>query len=492
MGLFRRPDDPSKDSPKEMEPPVVVHVVLAMIIISKWITLLPPEVKCRQLCPDNVEPPKPKLVYTTRVMEPLPPNPTQPLQETWVEDLDTIDHQKRGLVKLHPSVFGVFPRVDVIHSNIRWQQLYKHVATLARLYTSSDSDGGECVPRTTPVGSPRAENAWRRQETLATERNGQSSRRKYQIPHLFWWWQGPSPSRQPFLFLHVAQEHAILGLTSALTCKFIQPCLNPIRTMGLFRRPDDPSKDSPKEMEPPVVEVKCRQLCPDNVEPPKPKLVYTTRVMEPLPPNPTQPLQETWVEDLDTIDHQKRGLVKLHPSVFGVFPRVDVIHSNIRWQQLYKHVDYTRGLTRAEMPGGGRKPWPQKGMGRARAGSIRSPIFFGGGKAHPPRGNHSYFFMLPKNMRILGLTSALTCKFIQNDLKIVDSLEIPTGEASYIEELVETRKWGPSVLFIDDNDFMPHNISQALQEIPHMNLMPLYGEFVSYFHLTGTLSPNYL
>eukprot|EP00069_Balaena_mysticetus_P021687 bmy_13754T0 len=74
---------------------------------------------------------------------------------------------------------------------------------------------------------------------------------------------------------------------------------------------------------------------------------------------------------------------------------------------------YAKTKTRAEVRGGGRKPWPQKGSGRARHGSIRSPIWRGGGIAHGPRGPTSYYYMLPMKMRVQGLKVALTVKLAQ-------------------------------------------------------------------------------
>lgn len=130
------------------------------------------------------------------------------------------------------------------------------------------------------------------------------------------------------------------------------------------------------------------------------------------------------------------------------------------------------------MRGGGRKPWPQKGTGRARHGSIRSPLWKGGGKAHGPRGPKPYFYMLPFHIRVAGLTATLSTKFAQDDLHIVDKLEIPTSEPSYIEQLIEERNWGPSVLFVDDYDIMPPNITLATDEIQHVNLMPVYGKCI--------------
>ncbi|KAF4523458.1 hypothetical protein B566_EDAN008867 [Ephemera danica] len=185
--------------------------------------------------------------------------------------------------------------------------------------------------------------------------------------------------------------------------------------------------------------------------------------------------RQVWVENLDTIEEEKRGFIDLHPEIFGCSPRIDVIHRNIRWQNLYKHVSYEHARTRAEMRGGGRKPWPQKGTGRARHGSNRSPLFKKGGIAHGPRSPTTHFYMLPFFERVLGLTTTLSIKLAQDDLHVVDSLDIPTDEPQYLKQLIIERKWGLSVLFVDDTDIMPRNITAATDLINHMNLMPVYG-----------------
>lgn len=134
------------------------------------------------------------------------------------------------------------------------------------------------------------------------------------------------------------------------------------------------------------------------------------------------------------------------------------------------------------MRGGGRKPWPQKGTGRARHGSIRSPLWKKGGRAHGPRSPTPHFYMLPFFTRVAGLTSTLSVKLAQDDLHIVDNLEIPTSEPSYIEQLIEERNWGPSVLIVDSYDIMPENIALATDQIRHVNLMPVYGEYIYATH----------
>uniref|UniRef100_A0A023G230 Large ribosomal subunit protein uL4m n=1 Tax=Amblyomma parvum TaxID=251391 RepID=A0A023G230_AMBPA len=187
------------------------------------------------------------------------------------------------------------------------------------------------------------------------------------------------------------------------------------------------------------------------------------------------PNREAWVENLDTIESEKLGLIPLHPKVFGVFPRIDTLHWNINWQLNYQKVDWTTAQTRAERRGGGRKPWPQKGTGRARHGSIRSPIWKGGGIAHGPRGPRTYYYMLPFFRRVQGLTTALSVKLAQDDLKIVDSLDLPTNDSKYLENLVEERFWGPSVLFVDNTDYVSENIAIICDEVKHFNIMPVYG-----------------
>ncbi|KAL4216956.1 54S ribosomal protein L4 mitochondrial [Mactra antiquata] len=192
-------------------------------------------------------------------------------------------------------------------------------------------------------------------------------------------------------------------------------------------------------------------------------------------PNPYIAPKQAWLENLDTVNSEKLGIVDLHPDIFGVAPRIDMLHRNVKWQQLYKYINYDWEPTRAEVRGGGRKMWPQKKTGRHRAGSNRAPQWRGGGKAMAERGPYSKYYMLSEADRINGLCIALSVKYAQNDLHIVDSLEIPTDESEYLEELIDTRYWGFSALFVDDTDIMPENIALAASDIGQFNLMPVYG-----------------
>uniref|UniRef100_A0A182YGT6 Large ribosomal subunit protein uL4m n=1 Tax=Anopheles stephensi TaxID=30069 RepID=A0A182YGT6_ANOST len=78
-------------------------------------------------------------------------------------------------------------------------------------------------------------------------------------------------------------------------------------------------------------------------------------------------------------------------------------------------------------------------------------------------------------MRVLGLVSTLSIKLAQDDLHVVKDLEIPTEDPQYLRDLVASRLWGPSVLFVDTTDVLPRNISLSAESINHINIMPTYG-----------------
>jgi large subunit ribosomal protein L4 len=172
-----------------------------------------------------------------------------------------------------------------------------------------------------------------------------------------------------------------------------------------------------------------------------PEIQYESKFREP---------REVWIESLETENEDRHGIMKLHPKVFGATPRTDIIHLNVDWQRKYRYVSFAHAKLRFECRGGGRKPWPQKGLGRARHGSIRSPLFRGGGVIHGPRSPTVHFYMLPFYTRVLGLVSTLSVKLAQDDLHVVKDLEIPTDSGEYIKALCEKRNWGPSVLIVDE------------------------------------------
>jgi len=188
--------------------------------------------------------------------------------------------------------------------------------------------------------------------------------------------------------------------------------------------------------------------------------------------------RQVWVESLDSGKGEKTDILDLNPDVWAAYPRMDIIHENIKWQTSYNVVNYNHCKNVKEMIysyGGGAKPWKQKGTGRARQGSRRAPQWVNGGKVHGPKGPKSLYYMLPYSMRVYGLIHTLSTKMVQDDIHVVDSLELPTNDPEYLAELAKDRWLTSSVLFVDTEDIFPEHITAVTEEIPYMNIMPVYG-----------------
>uniref|UniRef100_A0A2I3HTY4 Large ribosomal subunit protein uL4m n=1 Tax=Nomascus leucogenys TaxID=61853 RepID=A0A2I3HTY4_NOMLE len=121
--------------------------------------------------------------------------------------------------------------------------------------------------------------------------------------------------------------------------------------------------------------------------------------------------------------------------------RLDILHQVAMWQKNFKRI---------VSQGGGKELPGEVGDGTQRKAHhwVFSELL-GWGVAHGPRGPTSYYYMLPMKVRALGLKVALTIKLAQDDLHIMDSLELPTGDPQYLTELAHYRRWGNSVLLVD-------------------------------------------
>ncbi|KMJ56245.1 50S ribosomal protein L4 [Alkalihalophilus sp. As8PL] len=117
------------------------------------------------------------------------------------------------------------------------------------------------------------------------------------------------------------------------------------------------------------------------------------------------------------------GDIELSDSIFGLEPNQSVLHDAVVMQQasLRQGTHKTKG--RSEVRGGGRKPWRQKGTGRARQGSIRSPQWVGGGVVFGPT-PRSYSYKLPKKVRRLAIKSALSSKLKAAEIVVLDNLQL--------------------------------------------------------------------
>lgn len=120
------------------------------------------------------------------------------------------------------------------------------------------------------------------------------------------------------------------------------------------------------------------------------------------------------------------GKMDLPAKVFGVKWRADLVHQVVEGMRSNKRSGTADTKGRGEVRGGGKKPWKQKGTGRARHGSIRSPIWVGGGVTHGPLAEKNYKRKVSKKMRAQALFSVLSKKFKDGEIIFVDTLATPT------------------------------------------------------------------
>lgn len=114
--------------------------------------------------------------------------------------------------------------------------------------------------------------------------------------------------------------------------------------------------------------------------------------------------------------------VNLNGEVFGIEPNTQVMFDAVQVYQANKRQATAKTKTRAEVRGGGKKPWRQKGTGRARAGSSRSPIWVGGGTVFGPIGNQNFKLKMNKKSHALALKSALSIKANEKNIVLVENL----------------------------------------------------------------------
>lgn len=143
---------------------------------------------------------------------------------------------------------------------------------------------------------------------------------------------------------------------------------------------------------------------------------------------------------------EKSGTIEMPESVFGLPWNDALVHQVVVSMQANARTPVAHVKDRSEVAGGGRKPWRQKGTGRARHGSIRSPLWRGGGTTHAPRSEKRYAKSINKKMRAKALHTILSRKFREGEIICVDSLtfeEPKTSEAkSFLSALAKTDDYG--------------------------------------------------
>jgi large subunit ribosomal protein L4 len=127
---------------------------------------------------------------------------------------------------------------------------------------------------------------------------------------------------------------------------------------------------------------------------------------------------------------KEAGKIKIPEAVFGLSWNADLVHQVVVSMTSSMRHTIANTKTRGEVSGGGKKPWQQKGTGRARHGSTRSPIWVGGGIAHGPRADKNYDRKINKKAKTKALYTILSKKFKDGEVLFVDSLSFATPKAS--------------------------------------------------------------
>lgn len=155
---------------------------------------------------------------------------------------------------------------------------------------------------------------------------------------------------------------------------------------------------------------------------------------------------------------KKKGSTNLPEEIFGLPWNADLVHQVVTSEQSNRRVVIAHAKGRAEVRGGGIKPWRQKGTGRARHGSNRSPIWIGGGVTHGPLKEKNYSKKINKKMRSKALFTILSKKLADNEIIFLDSLSFSEGKTKEANDIVTnlskvkgfeniTKKQGSKALF---------------------------------------------
>ena len=156
--------------------------------------------------------------------------------------------------------------------------------------------------------------------------------------------------------------------------------------------------------------------------------------------------------DVYDLNGKKVSDVELAESVFGIEPNEAIVHSVLVNYLANQRQGTQSTKTRAEVRGGGRKPWRQKGTGRARQGSIRAPQWIKGGIALGPK-PRSYRYTVNKKERRLAIKSLLSSKVLENELTVVDKLELSEIKTkTMVKALADLKVEGKTLIVLPENN----------------------------------------
>ena len=166
------------------------------------------------------------------------------------------------------------------------------------------------------------------------------------------------------------------------------------------------------------------------------------------------------------------GEIELNDAIFGIEPNQSVLFDAVIAQRASLRQGTHKVKNRSEVAGGGRKPWRQKGTGRARQGSIRSPQWRGGGTVFGPT-PRSYSYKLPKKVRRLALKSALSSKVAETNFVVLDALKLDAPKTKdFVKVLTDLSIESKSLFVTADLD---ENVALSARNIPGATVLTAAG-----------------
>ena len=173
--------------------------------------------------------------------------------------------------------------------------------------------------------------------------------------------------------------------------------------------------------------------------------------------------------DVLNVQGKKVKDITLNESVFGIEPNDTVIYDAIRVATSNARQGTHSVKTRAEVSGGGRKPWRQKGTGRARQGSTRAPHWIHGGVAFGPQTEKNYTLKMNRKERKLALKSALSYKVLDNELIILDELKLASAKTKEMKEILTNLNVERNILVVVDE--LDDNLILAARNLENVLLL---------------------
>jgi large subunit ribosomal protein L4 len=175
--------------------------------------------------------------------------------------------------------------------------------------------------------------------------------------------------------------------------------------------------------------------------------------------------------DVFDLDKNKVGSVVIEPDIFESPVKEHLLHTVVRWQLANRRSGTASTKTRGEVSGGGRKPWKQKHLGRARQGSIRSPQWRKGAVVFGPR-PRDWSYDIPKKVRRQALKSALSIKHSSGKLFIIREFNLPEISTKSVVEFIKRFELDKTLILINDKN---ENLRRSARNLKNLKILNIDG-----------------